>query len=359
MCDACWAAITIFTPPLCDVCGDPLPSLRVDQIECRTCPRCRRVEHVVRCSRAIGAYDGTLRAIIHALKYERRRSLARPLGRLLAVRGVAALSGADATVPVPLHRSRKRARGFNQAAEIARHLALPSLDILKRTRPTVSQTDLPAHERHANVKGAFALRSRADVNGLVVGTGGRCEHHRRDAGGVRPDARRGRRAGGSRRYRRASRRSTAVTTSADTTSRGRSPSRTQPGVARRLASVALTNACQEAEIALVPIAALRLPLHRCFRRNIEQNRQVRFRQKSLHVVQPAGIEPLRFAVGDAGGHVSIADHHTTVFEQPSHLDPPLVTVGHVQQLHHVGAVLAFAMKSPGDFSADSGGVVGK
>jgi ComF family protein len=168
VCDACWAAIKIFTPPLCDVCGDPLPSWRVDQIECRTCPRCRRVEHVVRCSRAIGEYDGTLRDIIHALKYDRRRSLARPLGRLLAVRGVAALSGADAAVPVPLHRSRKRARGFNQAAEIARHLALPSLDILKRTRATVSQTDLPAHERQANVKGAFALRSRADVNGLVV-----------------------------------------------------------------------------------------------------------------------------------------------------------------------------------------------
>jgi ComF family protein len=168
VCDVCWRTVRVFTPPLCDVCGDPLPSWRVDRIECGTCPRCRGAIHTVTCSRAIGEYDGSLRAIIHALKYGRRRSLARPLAQLLAAHGHAALAGADIVVPVPLHRSRKRARGFNQAAEIARHLPLPSLDVVKRSRATVSQTDLPAHERHANVKGAFALRPRAGVQGLVV-----------------------------------------------------------------------------------------------------------------------------------------------------------------------------------------------
>jgi ComF family protein len=168
VCDVCWCAIKVFTPPLCDVCGDPLPSWRVDNMESRTCPRCRGLQHAVKCSRAIGEYDGSLRAIIHALKYDRRRSLARPLARLLATHGQAALAGANIAVPVPLHRSRNRARGFNQAAEIARHLPLPTLSILKRTRATVSQTDLPAHERHANVKGAFALRPGTDVKGLVI-----------------------------------------------------------------------------------------------------------------------------------------------------------------------------------------------
>jgi ComF family protein len=71
-------------------------------------------------------------------------------------------------VPVPLHRSRKRARGFNQADEIARHLAVPAANVLKRVRPTASQTDLPAAERHANVRNAFVLGRHADVSGLVV-----------------------------------------------------------------------------------------------------------------------------------------------------------------------------------------------
>jgi predicted amidophosphoribosyltransferase len=59
-------------------------------------------------------------------------------------------------------------RGFNQAAEIARHLPLASADVLKRVRATPSQTDLPAAERHANVRNVFAKRRRADVNGLVI-----------------------------------------------------------------------------------------------------------------------------------------------------------------------------------------------
>jgi ComF family protein len=168
VCDACWRTIKAFTPPLCDVCGDPLPSWRVDDIETRRCPRCRGLEHAVTCSRSIGEYDGSLRAIIHALKYGQRRSLARPLAQRLELYGQTALTGAHITVPVPLHRSRKRARGFNQAAEIARHLSIPSLNLLKRTRATVSQTDLPGHERHGNVKGAFALRTRTDVKDLVI-----------------------------------------------------------------------------------------------------------------------------------------------------------------------------------------------
>ena len=67
-----------------------------------------------------GVYDGALREIVHALKYQRRTSLARPLAALVLERCAATLAGADAVVPVPLHASRERERGFNQAALIAR-----------------------------------------------------------------------------------------------------------------------------------------------------------------------------------------------------------------------------------------------
>ena len=168
VCGGCWAAVVPITPPVCEACGDPLPSWRIISLECSRCPRCRRRESVVTRGRAIGAYDGSLRAIVHALKYDGRRSLARPLGAMLADYGSSVLDGADVAVPVPLHRSRRRARGFNQAAEIARHLPMPAAHVLRRIRATPSQTDLPAAKRHANVRNAFALRRRADVSGLVV-----------------------------------------------------------------------------------------------------------------------------------------------------------------------------------------------
>jgi ComF family protein len=123
---------------------------------------------VVAHGRAIGAYDGSLRAIVHALKYDGRRSLAKPLAAMLADYGSSVLEGADVAVPVPLHRSRRRARGFNQAADIARHLPIPAAHALRRIRATPSQTDLPAAKRHANVRHAFALRRPAGVRGQVV-----------------------------------------------------------------------------------------------------------------------------------------------------------------------------------------------
>jgi ComF family protein len=105
---------------------------------------------------------------VHALKYDGRRSIARPLAALLERHAGDLMTGADLVVPVPLHRTRKRARGFNQAAEIARHLRVPMSHALERLRPTASQTDLPAAARHANVRGAFAVTARSRVGGATV-----------------------------------------------------------------------------------------------------------------------------------------------------------------------------------------------
>jgi ComF family protein len=168
VCGVCWTSIKSFTPPLCDTCGDPLPSWRDAGPDVSRCPRCRRGNHIVSQGRAIGEYDGSLREIVHALKYGGHPSLARPLAHLMARSGASVLAGADAAVPVPLHRSKKRQRGFNQAAEIARHLPIEVIHALKRIRATASQTDLPAGARHANVQNAFAMRRGASVKGSVI-----------------------------------------------------------------------------------------------------------------------------------------------------------------------------------------------
>src|SRR3989442_15428459 len=83
VCACCWQSIHPLTPPICDACGDPLPTWRSVSIPLLTCPRCRRMRRQVDRARAIGEYDGALKAIVHALKYEGRRSLARPLAALM------------------------------------------------------------------------------------------------------------------------------------------------------------------------------------------------------------------------------------------------------------------------------------
>ncbi len=154
VCEPCWRSILPLTPPLCDGCGDPLATWRSSSVLGR-CPRCRRSARFVDRARAIGAYEGTLRSIVHALKYEGRRSLARPLGGLMQRHGADVLDGAACAIPVPLHPSRKRKRGFNQAADLARHLGLSVVAGLRRVRETATQTELPAAQRHRNVRDAF------------------------------------------------------------------------------------------------------------------------------------------------------------------------------------------------------------
>ena len=160
VCRRCWRSILPLTPPLCDGCGDPLPSWRSISLPLGQCPRCRRTRRQVDRARAIGEYDGALREIVHALKYEGRRSLARPLAALMRERAGTLISEADASVAVPLHPSRLRERGFNQAADLARHLGLPIVPALRRVRATATQTSLPAAQRHRNVRHAFATTRR-------------------------------------------------------------------------------------------------------------------------------------------------------------------------------------------------------
>ena len=133
-----------------------------------------------------------------------------------------------ALVPVPLHPSRRRERGFNQAADLARHLGLPVVRRASPHAPTADQTELPAAQRHGNVRGAFALRAACASRWLarIVVAGRRCEHDRRDAGRVRAGAEGGGERRGARAYRSASRAATALNTSAATASFARSPSST-------------------------------------------------------------------------------------------------------------------------------------
>jgi ComF family protein len=115
-------------------------------------------------ARAVGLYQGVLRDLIHAMKYQRIYGLVEPLAELLQRQFPMYWGGCipDALVPVPLHRSKLWAREFDQALALARELSkgigIPVwADGLIRQWRTVSQVGLNAAERQRNVRGAFRL----------------------------------------------------------------------------------------------------------------------------------------------------------------------------------------------------------
>ena len=168
VCASCWRGIQPLTPPFCQSCGDPLRTWRAPSAS-TLCTRCRRMAPPLDLARAVGGYDGALRAILHGFKYDGRRSLANTLAALMRDRSDGVLADADLVVPVPLHWWRRRRRGFNQAADLAARLELPVVHALRRIRATATQTHLPASQRHRNVRGAFAPRRAArHVVGRIV-----------------------------------------------------------------------------------------------------------------------------------------------------------------------------------------------
>jgi ComF family protein len=125
---------------------------------------------------ALGPYlpeaDGNVLArVVQHLKYRGARALAAPLADLMADRYP--FPDDALLAPVPLHISRLRARGYNQALLLARgvarrrHLALAPR-LLARTRSTAEHAHLDAAARHRNVRGAFAVRPGPSIGGRTI-----------------------------------------------------------------------------------------------------------------------------------------------------------------------------------------------
>ena len=126
---------------------------------------------------SFGEYEAGLRGLIHLLKYERVTPVSAPLGSMLAHAVVELVDdkAAPLIVPVPLHKSRRRSRGFNQSELIARAAVrqLPRkletlTDALVRQRDTISQVGLSREERIENVRDAFRVAQPSRVNGRDI-----------------------------------------------------------------------------------------------------------------------------------------------------------------------------------------------
>lgn len=159
ICWNCWSSTARIEAPFCNLCGDPVAgSVDHDFI----CFACSAEKPSFNAARSAVRYDGVVGDALRQFKYGHALWLVPDLADLLHRCLLAEYAGVefDLAVSVPLFHVRRRERGYNQSALLAQALAARmdcdfGPDLLKRIKPTTTQTNLTAKERLSNVTNAF------------------------------------------------------------------------------------------------------------------------------------------------------------------------------------------------------------
>jgi len=167
LCPACTAALP-WMAAACRRCALPLPPGEPADALCGACQRLRSPLESVQ---AAFVYAAPVDGLLRRFKFHRDLAAGRLLAQLAGDR-LAAVERPQALVPVPLHLSRLRQRGYDQALELARPLArtlrLPLMDGLHRVRATTAQSELNAAARHRNLRAAFIARGPLPAHVALV-----------------------------------------------------------------------------------------------------------------------------------------------------------------------------------------------
>ncbi|MBA2694052.1 MAG: ComF family protein [Rubrobacter sp.] len=165
LCRSCFDNLPHVGSPRCSRCGHPTA------FEAFVCDECKDVDFGFESARAPLRYEGVGKEIVRVLKY---RGYFPVVEKLMAPLIVSMLDERefDHVVPVPMHSSRRRRRGFNQAEVVARSVSrkinAPLSDTLEVVRRTRDQVELTAAGRRDNVRGAFQSTSRIRGKILLV-----------------------------------------------------------------------------------------------------------------------------------------------------------------------------------------------
>ncbi len=171
ICGICRTRLPYIRTPFCLKCGKPL-----DMEEQEFCRDCSRKRHWFERGRAPFVYDQVMRESIAGYKYNGRREYAAFYAEEILRRCAKDMRGwqGEALIPIPIHPSRKRKRGFNQAELLAEELSgrcgIPvDAGLLMRIKKTHVQKDLSDQERLTNLKDAFSVRKgRVPYQNLIL-----------------------------------------------------------------------------------------------------------------------------------------------------------------------------------------------
>lgn len=175
VCEACLSSFPRAPEARCALCGQPWLSDEGLEEGSRFCLECCERQFAFDWARSFGLYEGALARAILLLKFERIEPLGGWFAKRLAeiVREEAELFAVDIIVPVPLHRQRRKERGFNQVdlvgRPLARRLGRPYRPgLLLRSKPRPEKHLLRNEERWEAVRGAFAVSERGRVDNLRI-----------------------------------------------------------------------------------------------------------------------------------------------------------------------------------------------
>jgi competence protein ComFC len=161
LCASCARELLPCLPPACNTCGYPFYGILAGP---RVCPHCAELSPMFDQGKTLFLAKGAGRSLLHELKYRSGFYILKDLHKMVAgTRHYLHYLEGAILVPVPLHPTKQRERGFNQSEKIAQMLAAAVdgrsevQNLLLRFRYTQTQTRLNQTERHRNVKNAFAL----------------------------------------------------------------------------------------------------------------------------------------------------------------------------------------------------------
>lgn len=156
-CAACREIPEYVKEPVCKKCGKPIENERAEY-----CYDCRKHPGGFAQGKALWIYKDQVKESMYRFKYQNRQEYARYYGsEIVRVYGEwMKRNKIEAIVPIPLHWTKKRRRGYNQAqlltAEIGKQTGLPVYPkLLKRIKKTKAQKNLDETERKNNLKKAF------------------------------------------------------------------------------------------------------------------------------------------------------------------------------------------------------------
>lgn len=159
ICPECAGSVHMIDGAVCSKCGQPLEDGRREY-----CYDCARKIHAYHTGKALYVYQGKVKESLYRFKYANRREYAIFYGEQAALKygGWIKRCGVEAIVPIPLHKIRKRQRGYNQAElfakELSRITGVPvRANLIVRSVNTRPQKELDDVNRKKNLKKAFTI----------------------------------------------------------------------------------------------------------------------------------------------------------------------------------------------------------
>ena len=166
ICDACYLKLPFISGKVCLGCGESIFS------SANYCLNCKNTKRYFEQCFSLFNFDGEIKKLIHELKYDGKKYVAKTLSNFLLKQFAVKNLNVDVIIPIPLHESKFKIRGFNQSELLCSGFIKFGFNVdttsLIRIKDTTTQTNLTKQERLKNMENAFKCVNKKLVKGKTV-----------------------------------------------------------------------------------------------------------------------------------------------------------------------------------------------